>query len=1212
MNEPAKASKKDGQDDGFSVTSTSEENEEADDIFNFVGILAERQVGGATMYLVEWEDYPLSKATWEPREHFDPGTFSKWGEFKKESGRRTAPDFKIADWKKAIHDEVTLKRTRHEARNAKRISQGRQPTAFRNFGADYLEVIEESLEDFEEPDNEMTVPPESVSCNRLKTAGSASAWFLRQTNTSGSDAANKSATQAKCRARTILDAVSDINKEPKMLKLRHQNIVQKRLRDREGLVAPALPPNRLVALGNSTSSLVRSNSTAGLGLDTVANADDDDDLWDDRESSDLEMTTDLPQNPKPADAVPTQPGTESLDPSENQTVENKKKRKRSVRWDDTVTVVEVSDAREEDLLFGQDPLLRETVQSSGCPKGPETQSISIPCQIGAGEADLTILTFSGLPGHQSLPWLQHFSNQTRMIFTHTCTARDFGTQTELQERHLCRGFISNATGEERFEKIARRLRSGLLGLLCHNGEYCVFVFPAEGEGEPCEPKKDTGVSPGCLLNYSVIRPSVFLEPSMLAPLTCANSRVGSEAGPMRDVPVFDMFFELEYDQLLPPSARRENRHNFFLAFPPSARQETNLISQWLRYFDADCNIKSSLHPGSWSSFLKYDHGTLILHEDAIWAVRLFPNFANLLRAPSGTFKFFLFKGADPLPHVPPSRDSLCLSSGASKQLSPIFRPGTAFLVTPSFLLSQPEQAYVFVKWFWQNYSRSSQTYRRGKLVVFSDIEEWTLHLALETWRKNDERRGTDEEMHRHGSSPRSAEMGFKTWSLLRSLVADSTDEDDGLVVFAPNTINGSDEQSLVNWFGWWAIINMDQFRKFSVIGSSNQHPSRLAVCVPLPNYHEAATTASQAAPGKQTDLAIHQNQGSAWQVVYNDSGVTLAHYINQVEEAIRSEGFRPLALFKSAVSYWDPDMAFHFKDYTSASKSFRRWLAVFAENMNVEESRWGSRGIVNSYAGFFYTIEGAWDRAMYPQGVKPTRRPWVAILRPTNPHWRPWSATELFIWDCKAWAQYPGDSAVHLKDLICAQRELIKLIQEESQTTFELPLQRVWLGGSTADCDGDRFSEPLDIVLNWLANLPRNIKDLVPAPENKIPERNWKVVHPGQALGKPADSTAPSPMDVDSPGSEVAGPKSMIFHPPRVDGETRRSECRNRLYNWAERMRKLSKSDSMAEFTFEPTMRWYNEQVQKGQGLHHLDVSPWKATFTRHKIPDPKDVPDQG
>lgn len=1317
MIEQAKASKKDGQDDGFSVTSTSEENDETEEFFSFVGILAERRVGETTMYLVEWEDYPLSKATWEPPEHFEQGTFSEWEEFKKQSGRRTAPGFKIADWKKAIHDEVSLKRARHNARNAKRASLGRPSTPFQNFGADYLEVIEESLEDFEEPDDAATVthgakpasdagtyePQESApmdcshgpetsvaigheanpatvvqSCSqgespdmsalhpssgkKTPTAQTLPVDLPRRPSSTREKAISPSPLPTRQRASrtvastttvarskqpppaskdpyaganvfaggrvrkdrsTILEAVADTTREPKMLKLRHQNIVRKRLRDREGIVAPALPPNRLVALGSSATSLVRSDSAANPRPDTSATADDydgDDVLWDN--PSPLETATDLPQKPESADAAPSQLSAEPLGLSETQTGENTRKRKRSVRWDDIVTVVEAPDARGEGLLSCQDPWPRgradnsvgvashppfaspETVHSGDSHGGLETQTISIPSQIGTGQEDLTVLPFSGLPQAQGLPWLQHFSSQTRMIFTHTCTTHDFSSQIELQEKYLCQGFISNPTGEERYEAIARRLRSGCLGLLCHNGEYCVLIFPAEGGVESGQPGEDTCAS---LLRYSIIKPSICLEPSMLAPLTFEDSGVGSETSSLQDVPVFDTFFDFKYDQLLPPSARRESRHNFFLAFPPSARQEAYLVSQWLHYCEADCDVKSSLHPGSWSSFLKVDHGTLILHEDATWTVRLFPNFANLLRAPSGDFSFFLFKKAEPLLHVPPPQDSSHLSVGASKQLSPIFRPGTAYLVTPSFLLSQPEQAYVFVKWFWQNYSRNSQTYRRGKLVVCSDVEDWTLNLAVQASRRKDERKDVDEEMQNHGPSAKSVENIIKTWCLLRNLVADSTDETDGFVVFAPEVIHSSDEQSLVNWFGWWAIVNMDQFRKFAVIGSGSQHSSRLTVSIQPPSYHEAGTMAPQATPGNQTDVAVHQSQGAAWQLVYNDGGATLCDYLVQIDEALRQEEFRPLALYKYAISYWDPDMFFHLQDYKSAFKSFREWLNYFSGLVKVDESRrMGWRGHINSYAGFFYTIKGAWDRTKYFQGVKPVRRPWIAILRPTNPHRRPWSTAELFIWDCKAWAQHPGESAVHLSDLICAQRELVKLIQEESQMASELPLQRVWLGGSTAGCEADRFSEPLDIVLSWLANLPSNIRDLVPAPENKIPERNWKVVHPGRAPGKAVDATVPVPTDVQSPG-----PKSIVFLPPRVEGEARRTECRNRLYDWTERKRKSSKPVSSTAFTFEPTMRWYTEQVQKGHGLHHIDVSPWNATFTRHKIPDPKDVSDQ-
>lgn len=503
-----------------------------------------------------------------------------------------------------------------------------------------------------------------------------------------------------------------------------------------------------------------------------------------------------------------------------------------------------------------------------------------------------------------------------------------------------------------------------------------------------------------------------------------------------------MFFEFDYDQLLPPSGRRGDRSNFFIACPPSARQDACFITQWLRHCDVNCDVQSSLHPGNWLSFLKADHGTLILHEDAIWAVRLFPSFGDLLRAPTGAFNFFLFKKTSSLLHLPSLQDSSCSGSSISSKsnLCQIFRPGMVFLLTPSFLLSQPEQAYVFVKWFWQNYSRSSQVYRRGKLVVCSDIQDWTLDLALEQSRKITEKRCLDEGARIYGGTSRPIETYFKTLCLLRNLIADTTDEVDGLVVLAPEIISANDEQSLVNWFGWWAIMNLERFRKFCVIGSDDQHPARLSARVKVPSCPKVAPMASSATLGNQDGATVPQTLNAAWQLVNNDDAGTLSDYLGRIDEWLRNKTFRPMVLYKYVVSYWDPDMAFHFQDYASAFKSFHVWLNSFAEFVNVAGQKPGLRGFVNSYAGFFYTVEGEWDRRKYVRGTKPARRPWIAILRPTNPHIRPWSTSELFIWDCTAWAQHTGRSAISLNDLICAQQELVRLIRESHLST-ELPLQ---------------------------------------------------------------------------------------------------------------------------------------------------------------------------
>ena len=39
------------------------------------------------------------------------------------------------------------------------------------------------------------------------------------------------------------------------------------------------------------------------------------------------------------------------------------------------------------------------------------------------------------------------------------------------------------------------------------------------------------------------------------------------------------------------------------------------------------------------------------------------------------------------------------------------------------------------------------------------------------------------------------------------------------IAFADEAIDWNDEQSLVNWFGWWSSVHVDQYRLFHVVGT---------------------------------------------------------------------------------------------------------------------------------------------------------------------------------------------------------------------------------------------------------------------------------------------------------------------------------------------------------------------------------------------------------
>ncbi|POR37788.1 Uncharacterized protein TPAR_02011 [Tolypocladium paradoxum] len=1331
--------------DDVSVTSTIDENVDSDEEFHLIKILAEREVGEITMYLVEWEGFPLSNATWEPLEHLQQDTMSSWEKFKEDTGRRTASGFKVRDWKTALRHDVEYKRERHDDRNKKRVSLGLQQTDFKSLLKEYLETTEGSLEDYEESDDDeepsqsphddddkmksrgnneaskgagttdpriskpdvvATVksreqgstndPPRAAEFSKRKMGDSSNPRMpaLRPPRSSGkgtrsaqetlshkhgrSTSTTKGPTSAPAAATsipkqpfrgpartmiaansrrmstgskvagsganvfvsgrvrkenpTLLDAVSNPSKEPKLLKPRHQNLVQKRLRDREGVVAPPNPPDELMFLDRSEAGFVRRYSAPGPLQNAVAAADEA--PSDHQNLPGTETAANPPAEPSSGDNQATQRGIGPDNTSGPQTGKNTKKRKRSVRWDDTVRVRETTD--ESSLFVSQSPSAQNvaddnsdgaaaaapalactpnTAPSSDGFSQLATQPISRECQFGTGESRPITLTFTGLPFNSDIPWLVAFRNQSLLIFTHSCTAKDFMTQAVgLREEQLCHGHISEATDREAIESMANRLKLGGFGLICLSQGYCVLIFPSK-----CEEWNDENVgastdSGGCMLDYSIFRPNASFQSSMLAHLSYAITKTGQDAATTPEVPVFDLFLGYKYDQLLPPNVRGTRKHNFFLAFPPSARQEACLVSQWLRLSNSECDIRTSLQAGDWSSFVKLENGTLILHEDAFWATRMFPRFADILHASSANFSFCLFRrsllSAPMLSSLEPSTPGF-----GGRELCRIFRPGTAILVTPSFLVSQPAQAYNFFKWFFQNFSGSSSEYRRGKLVVCAGIDDWILDLAIEKSKRHKEQAQTRMNQKTIAAMKNAIEQRFKTWNLVRQLILESTDEGEGPLVFAPDVIDGNDEQSLVNWFGWWTIMNMAQLRRFSVLGSSDQGTARLSRLVQVQDYQASPVEEPEAAPEDRNEPHGPHEKHGAPQLVFSDEGGAIRDSLARIETSILHGDHTPLLmLYRYPVSYWDLDMPFHFNDITSVFNSYGRWFTFFANCLRNRRGPDGKSkgGTVNTFAGLFYTIEGGWDHKKYPKGIKPARRPWIAMFRPVNPHRKPWRSTELFIWDYATREKYSGDAEVCINDLIDAQQQLVKLVREQSEEMLQFPLERVWLGGLSAEDPRGDYSHPLDITLNWLGNLSSNIKDWLPAPEKHLPSRGWKLVNPAQAPtkapdGESGDTMHVDMMDVDRREGKVSGIKKAVFHPPRMDGQKAHPRLRNNLYDWAERERSRGGRGHL-EFTFRPTMAWYEQQLQHGQGFHHINVASWESLFARYKIPDPKEL----
>lgn len=1137
-----------------------------------------------------------------------------------------------------------------------------------------------------EPNASKTGPPNPGKPSAAPTSPS----VARRSSISQGEVENvfKGGTMRKPR-RTLLEASVDPKKKPQMLRSRQQWQLEKGFRDREGEVAPSQRPTTLISLDPNDQRAVKQvkqKPTSNSDEQNHANHEDDDDVQiiDPPQPNQESEPSPTISDPKPAlsnaslkeQNIQETTSSEVRDAESPQKERPKLNKKKSVHWDDNVIVqepVNIEPEEPEESLFFPDqqpvyesPTLKEehpeqlgqspgdVDESSSKPEdvpvttkkvtlknyqrrsGP--QSIIKPVRFGTGSEKKLSLTFDKVPQKDANSWVQLFEEEELLTFGHTCTAGDFSSRlAELQSAPLHKGSVTWSTDTDSIEAIADNLRLASLGALCHGTEFCVLVYPCKCEDwESANPSlfEKTTNAP---LRYIIFQPNSTFTSSFLAPF--GNYSKARKHGAQLDISprIHESFFGFEYKSLIPRELQDTSKHPFYLAFTKSAEQDGILLALWLRTCNPDCQIIPSALAGSWHSFLKLNRGVIIIHEDAVSAIRLFPGIASLLHSPDAKVRCWVFsKSLRPWGLFASLHDTSTRLGDI--RLDPLFQPGVAVLLTPSFLAAQPEQTYNLLKWFRQNYVEKREVYRRGRLVLCADIGDWYSDLISE----KAELRGRvtkSFEQRRMALHDDAFRARLKVLELFRDLVI-SVDEYDSPILLAPESIDGNDEQSLVNWFGTWTMAHLDQFKKFTVVGSSDlpgpQKLVRLSRMIKTPVFsrdstsdpdelyksldeEEATKQLQLAGPGVATQVADGQSE-PPMEFIKDDDPRTLIDYLSHLTDEISSQAWCPLILYKFPVSYWNADMAYHFGDYTSIFKSYQACYSYFRPFCRV-----GVRERFNTTAAFFYTIEGDWDPAAYPRDVKPKRRPWIAIFRPANVNVLPWRETELLIWDLTPNKKWEKSNFIYEEDLIEAQRELIKFLSKNTDMKHDgtLPLTKVWLNGYNAPPTG--FKHPLDASLQYLEKFIRDLKYWAAAIQSKLPLRGWREVKPRNSTRSPSPLPDLDLMDIDVPEfnipdaeipdvgvPSVAAPviddilhAKTIFHPPRGNRPLGTTLCKNRLYRETKSATQRGPVERF-EYLFPPTMVWYGQQLAEGRGYEHIKVTTWDDFFNSYNIPDPK------
>ncbi|GAB1313345.1 Chromo domain-containing protein [Madurella fahalii] len=1076
----------------------------------------------------------------------------------------------------------------------------------------------------------------------------------------------------KARA-SLKDVMSDPTKEPKLFdRHRYRRILAKRSRDKED-IAPDISSLQLFDITKGPGAARRSS---GASIQSP--------------------TTITPQETiSPTESLPTasSPAAATFKNSETEFGPSRKKRK-SVRFLDDDGDKAVLFQEPEPMALDR-PITEEPSHylSGSSSTGPTTrpkrpsldqnhlnplvhgsQSSHKKLIIGSSSVEVT---FNGLPLESSTnyAWLTDFLAKETLEFGHTCFAKTVALKIgALVQEQLASGtIVPRGDGGRDLELAAEYLTASLLGLFSAQAEHNILIFPAKCDEWKSIPLGQEPTSPvGAALRYVIFSSQqdcrLLLPPSPPAstslPAVADSKREAGEPNPPSDREVMiKRLFGLSYTNLLPTRPKSPDVHNFFLAIPPSRGAIMQALYHWLRACNPDCRIFTSNHAGSWASFQDAaDNGVVIIHETLAWSLRRFPNLSRRLIPRSRHDQYWcLSEPAHGLPLYPSVSIPGSPVPPGDVRITRLFPYRTAILLTPSFLVSEPRRAAEFFEWFISNWA-STFHYR---LVTAYNIHEYMLELAEEKHAARQDllnrpgdptpeitanlaRLSSEDCKYRYAAAELAADL-----HLIRTAKAGpfAHDEDNSPLVYVDQSIDPNDEQSLVNWFGWWTTLRADQFRKFHVVGSSetmkfpgSRKGERLVrilkytkVTINDPDavlevVQEKIDQVGVPAEGEPTDdhgvkESGHEervNKQTHWSfrsdLIRSEDSASMAAYLEELGSIPNSY---QCILYRYPVSWLDLEMADHFDDFTSRWQRIPDWFK-FAWPF-------GGRAGFNTYIGFFYTIAEEWDPDNPPASRQPERHPWIGVYRPVNPHIKPWTRCEIIIWDPAARTKFAKHRALSERDLLFMQRQVIQYVRElGAEKNPGTWIDRVWLGGFDwpAGCNS---RSPLDVTLLFLRNLLGDIKVYLPAPEHAMENRGYRRVKldssESDGSRSPASNADSSPFvdqeaagenaPMKTDGSEGGGLEEedydedtrIIFHPPRgkeAVGSRFRSKCRNRLYEEARLARaRPGHRESAAThmlYSFPPTMDWYKEQKAEGRGFAHINVESWEGIFNLFEI----------
>lgn len=860
------------------------------------------------------------------------------------------------------------------------------------------------------------------------------------------------------------------------------------------------------------------------------------------------------------------------------------------------------------------------------------QNICKPITLVSSPNKTLQVVFNGVPkgppGDDDPQWLEAFLNIGCLSFGHTVLAETLLSQFHIMgpqaTQHLCSGIITSEVVEDQnaLDTIAEHLRVGHLGLFVAHKDFNVLIYPTKCDGFELEAfGADPTSADGVALKHFVFASTCPISQLLMSPtgqLESAQKPFQIEVG-QEMVLFFTKIFAVRLSRLGYPHAKPKQ---FFFAFPERAMEWQRSFCNWLSRRDARCKIYTNATPGSWSAFVEkatQEPGVIIMHEAVVPIVRRFPGIWKLLQLDSCVWRFSESPRPPHLPSLQNPPDQL-----PAPMLSGLFTHGIAILITPSFLLSQPREALKLFKWFFTGQTHVSY----NKLVTAYNLRDYLHGLAKEKteqstffkaarWRRMAELEARTE-MNASGLTDDDVAASQRNWLevarwLDQQLEPDVPFSENNHVIYADAFIDPNDEQSLVNWFGWWTLVRSDTYRKLYVIGSNSSHKHhahgtsqplpRMARKMKIPSYSPSVVNDPDAclriSPKPSRDVlepsaekSVPERDRTAWfqsERYFPNGEGDIANFLARQDRG----GF--IRVFRFLVSYLDTAMADHFGDFRMNCRTYKQWWDILLPWLGDESKKF------NTYFAFFHTIQEDWVPDNFLKNLKPRRYPWVVAYRPVEPHRKyteyKHGRNELIIWDVQAGDVLEEKSQIELADLTWMQQELVRYVQ--SHADEKMPgsfLENVWLGGFQDQQSKCASKLPMDMTAEFFEVAISNVMDVIPSTRNYMSKRGYRPVVFRQESQTQTHTAAMDPSaagDADKPSEDD---KRTIFHPPRGSAtphSTGSSVCTNDLFEAARMARVRDRNAREMTFRYRPTLEWYQQQVDEGRQFEHIHVGEW-------------------